>query len=63
MDVTAANFRDAAELLESLLPSCSFYAIDAEMTFEVAKAREMRKLHGHPTPRVTTPYTLAAVTL
>ena len=32
MDVTAANFDAAAELLESLLPTCSFYAIDEEMT-------------------------------
>lgn len=32
MDVTATNFDAAAELLESLLPTCSFYAIDEEMT-------------------------------
>ena len=32
MDVTAENFSAAAAQLESLLPTCSFYAIDEEMT-------------------------------
>lgn len=32
MDVTAENFDVAATQLESLLPTCAFYAIDEEMT-------------------------------
>jgi len=32
MNVTAENFEAAAAELESLLPSCAFYAIDEEMT-------------------------------
>ena len=32
MDVTSENFSEAAAQLEALLPTCSFYAIDEEMT-------------------------------
>ena len=32
MEVTAANFKAAADELEALIPTCEFVAIDEEMT-------------------------------